>query len=120
MNKLLAYHPRFWIAVVTGIAVYFCLPGHWSVMSRVLVGWNCGVDLFLILVFVWMSRLTAAQCALRVERYRFTLTYAFLIFNTWRDSHAALISHKPEFPRSPDPSRPQASPKTSVIYGFLR
>lgn len=68
MNKVLAYHPRFWISVVAGMAVYFCLPGHWSVLSRVLVGWNCGVDLFLILIFVWMSRLTAAQiCSRYIE-----------------------------------------------------
>ena len=65
MNKLIGYHPRFWIAVVTGIAVYFPLPSHWSALSRVLVGWNCGVDLFLILIFVWMSRLTAQQICQR-------------------------------------------------------
>jgi uncharacterized membrane protein len=63
--KVLTYHPRFWISVAAGITAYCCLPGHWSVLSRVLVGWNCGVDLFLILIFVWMSRLTAAQICLR-------------------------------------------------------
>lgn len=66
--KVLTYHPRFWISVAAGITVYCCLPGQWSVLSRVLVGWNCGVDLFLILIFVWMSRLTAAQiCSRYIE-----------------------------------------------------
>jgi uncharacterized membrane protein len=68
MNKVLANHPRFWISAAAGIAVYFCLPGAWSVLTRVLAGWNCGVDLFLILIVVWMSRLTAAQiCSRYIE-----------------------------------------------------
>jgi uncharacterized membrane protein len=65
MKKLLGYHPRLWIAVIAGIAFYFPLPAHWAVLSRVLVCWNCGVDLFLILIFVWMFRLTAQQICLR-------------------------------------------------------
>jgi uncharacterized membrane protein len=68
MNKLLRYHPRFWISVIAGIAIAFLLPGHSSVLSRVLVGWNCGVDLFLVLIFVWMSGLTAQQiCSRYIE-----------------------------------------------------
>ena len=34
-------------------------------MTRVLVCWNCGVTLFLILIFVWMRRLTAEQICTR-------------------------------------------------------
>ena len=34
-------------------------------MTRVLVCWNCGVTLFLILIFVWMTRLTAEQICTR-------------------------------------------------------
>jgi uncharacterized membrane protein len=34
-------------------------------LSRVLVCWNCGVTLFLVLVFVWMSGLTAQQISSR-------------------------------------------------------
>jgi len=68
MTKLLRYHPRFWISVIAGVAIGFLLPGHWSVLSRVLVGWNCGVDLFLVLIFVWMSGLTAQQiCSRYIE-----------------------------------------------------
>jgi uncharacterized membrane protein len=68
MNKLVRYHPRFWIAVIAGAAIFFVLPPHWSVLSRVLVCWNCGVALFLILIFVWMTRLTAVQiCSRYIE-----------------------------------------------------
>jgi len=68
MNKLVLYHPRLWIAVAAGCAVFFFLPAHWSILSRVLVCWNCGVALFLVLVFVWMSALTAEQiCSKYIE-----------------------------------------------------
>jgi uncharacterized membrane protein len=54
--------------MATGSAVFFCLPAHWSTLSRVLVCWNCGVALFLSLIYVWMTRLTAAQiCTKYIE-----------------------------------------------------
>jgi uncharacterized membrane protein len=68
MNKLVLNHPRLWISVATGGVVYFLLPAHWSILSRVLVCWNCGVSLFLGLIFVWMMRLTAEQiCSRYIE-----------------------------------------------------
>jgi uncharacterized membrane protein len=65
MNKLVLYHPRLWISVAVGCVIYFLLPAQWSTLSRVLVCWNCGVTLFLGLIFVWMTRLTAEQICLR-------------------------------------------------------
>ena len=54
--------------MATGSAVFFCLPAHWSTLSRVLVCWNCGVALFLSLIYVWMTRLTAEQiCTKYIE-----------------------------------------------------
>ena len=68
MNKLVRNHPRLWISLAAGCAIFFFLPGHWSPLSRVLVCWNCGVALFLALIFVWMSGLTAEQiCSRYVE-----------------------------------------------------
>ena len=68
MYKLLFNHPRLWISIALGLLAYWLLPGSWSVMSRILVGWNCGVSLFLALVIFWMTRLTAAQiCSRYVE-----------------------------------------------------
>ena len=68
MNKLFFDHPRLWISLTVGCAIFFFLPQQWSVLSRVLVCWNCGVALFLVLIFVWMSRLTAEQiCSRYIE-----------------------------------------------------
>ncbi len=68
MHKLVFYHPRLWISLAVGVAVFFLLPPHWSTLSRVLVCWNCGVTLFLALLFIWMTRLTAAQiCSRYIE-----------------------------------------------------
>ena len=65
MNKIILNHPRLAISLALGCLVFFVLPGHWSVLSRVLVCWNCGVAFFLALIFVWMARLTAEQICLR-------------------------------------------------------
>src|SRR5277367_4473237 len=68
MKDLVLNHPRLWIAVAAGTAVFFLLPQPWSVLSRVLVCWNCGVALFLLLIFIWMTRLTAEQiCSRYIE-----------------------------------------------------
>jgi uncharacterized membrane protein len=61
MNKFVLYHPRLWISLAAGGVIFFFLPEHWATLTRVLVCWNCGVALFLALIFVWMARLTAEQ-----------------------------------------------------------
>jgi uncharacterized membrane protein len=65
MNKLMRNHPRLWISLAVGCVIFFLLPERWSSVSRVLVCWNCGVSLFLALVFFWMVRLTAEQICMR-------------------------------------------------------
>jgi uncharacterized membrane protein len=68
MRKLFFEHPRLWISVIAGTALFFFLPGQWSILSRVLVCWNGGAILFLVLIFIWMTRLTAAQiCSKFIE-----------------------------------------------------
>jgi uncharacterized membrane protein len=68
LNKLLLYHPRIWISAAGGAAVFFFLPAQWSTISRVLIGWNCGVDLFLIFIYFWMTSLTAEKiCSRYIE-----------------------------------------------------
>jgi uncharacterized membrane protein len=59
MNNLFRYHPRLWIAVISATVIYFCLPAGWSSISRVLASWDCGVDLFLALIYSWMTGLSA-------------------------------------------------------------
>jgi uncharacterized membrane protein len=68
MKKMFSEHPRLWISVTVGCLAFFLLPQHWPLLNRVLVCWNCGVALFLVLIFVWMTRLTAAQiCSKYIE-----------------------------------------------------
>lgn len=68
MRNFVRYHPRLWISVAAAAAVFFLLPAHWTLLSRVLVCWNCGVTLFLVLIFFWMTRLSAEQiCTQYIE-----------------------------------------------------
>ncbi len=68
MRKLLLYHPRIWISGVVGVVAFFLLPAEWSAISRLLVSWNCAVDLFLLLIYAWMRSLNAEQiCSRYVE-----------------------------------------------------
>lgn len=68
MKKFLLLYPRLWISLAVGGVIFFFLPQHWSTFSRVLVCWNFGVALFLALIFVWMTSLTAEQiCSRYIE-----------------------------------------------------
>jgi uncharacterized membrane protein len=63
----LAQHARLWIAILIGAAIFFALPQHWQGLTRALVAWNVAVLLFVPLVFLHHSGLSAVQlCA----RYR--------------------------------------------------
>ena len=54
-------HLRIWIALIVGIALFFLLPGSWPFNSRMLVGWDGGVTLFLVTLYLWMRHLTPEQ-----------------------------------------------------------
>jgi len=59
--KLAINHVRLWIAVISAIAIFFLLPHEWSAVTRILTCWIFGVTLFLVLLYVWMSGLSAQQ-----------------------------------------------------------
>ncbi len=59
--RLLHGHPRLWIALALGVAGFFLLPAGLSLIARVLIGWDFGVLLFLVLIYLWMKGLTAEQ-----------------------------------------------------------
>jgi len=66
--NLVRYHSRLWIAFVVGGVTFFFLPAHWSFITRVLASWDCGVMLFLALIYRWMTSLTARQiCSRYIE-----------------------------------------------------
>jgi uncharacterized membrane protein len=68
MHNLFRYHPRVWISTGAGAAIFFILPPHWSMISRILICWNGGVILFLSLIYSWMTRLSAERiCSKYIE-----------------------------------------------------
>jgi uncharacterized membrane protein len=68
IDKLFRYHPRVWISLIAGTAIFFFLPAHWSIISRILICWNCGVALFLCLIYSWMTGLSAEHiCSRYIE-----------------------------------------------------
>ncbi|HEX3843269.1 MAG TPA: DUF1345 domain-containing protein [Steroidobacteraceae bacterium] len=57
-------HPRLWISVLVGIASFFFLTPAVSFISRMLLSWDIGVVLFLVMIYQWMTVQTADQiCA---------------------------------------------------------
>jgi uncharacterized membrane protein len=68
MLDLFRYHLRIWIGAALGLGVFVALPGDWSFVTRLLVAWDGGVTSFLVLLWIWMSGLTAQQiCSRYIE-----------------------------------------------------
>jgi uncharacterized membrane protein len=65
MPQLFRGHLRFWIALALGAASFFFLPPAASLITRVLISWDFGVLLFLVLIYAWMQGLTAQQLCSR-------------------------------------------------------
>ena len=63
--KAFSQHPRTWIALAVGVAVYWLLPASWPPVTRLLTAWDSAVVLFLAAVFLWMRRLTADEISRR-------------------------------------------------------
>lgn len=62
---VLRFHPRLWIGVLLGCALFVFLPARWSFTTRLLVSWDCGALTFLGLLVGWMAGLTAQQIRAR-------------------------------------------------------
>jgi uncharacterized membrane protein len=61
-------HLRIWLALACGIVVFFVLPAWLPLISRMLIGWDCGVSLFLVAIFLWMRRFTPQEiCSRYIE-----------------------------------------------------
>ena len=67
MRKLVSRHLRLLIATGVAGVLFFLLPAQWATLSRVLVSWNVGVLLFLILAFRLMTSMSAAQISKRYQ-----------------------------------------------------
>ncbi|MEJ0039002.1 MAG: DUF1345 domain-containing protein [Gammaproteobacteria bacterium] len=62
---MIKQHIRLVSSVLAGVILYFVLPHDWREITRVLIGWNAGVLLFIALVFQLMSSLDATQISKR-------------------------------------------------------
>jgi uncharacterized membrane protein len=61
MPPLICYHTRLWISLAFGAVVSLALPAGPAVLDRVLIGWDSGVTMFLVLLMVWMRGLSAVR-----------------------------------------------------------
>jgi uncharacterized membrane protein len=64
-DMLVFNHIKVWAATVVGIALASVMPGNWSLISRVLVGWNGAILILVPLVIMWARRLDAKQLRAR-------------------------------------------------------
>jgi uncharacterized membrane protein len=67
MLKHLARHSRLLSSAATALVLYFLLPHEWMWLTRLLVSWNAGVLLFLVLACKLMFGLNAAQLTRKYE-----------------------------------------------------
>jgi uncharacterized membrane protein len=53
-------HPRLLLSIAIGLVVMAALPGAWRVSTRLLVGWDVGVGLYLLAAYelIWRSDVT--------------------------------------------------------------
>jgi uncharacterized membrane protein len=54
-------HLRIWIALALCVVSFLVIPTGLSLITRMLISWNCGVALFLVTISIWMRRLTHEQ-----------------------------------------------------------
>lgn len=61
ITRVLRLHLRLVIAVAFGLALAFLLPSDWLLMTRVLLGWNAGVALYLVAAYEIIVRSDLAR-----------------------------------------------------------
>lgn len=68
VGKLFHGHPRLIIGIVSGVTVSFALHGHYSPVTRVLIGWNAAVWIYLLAVWILMARAGSDRVRAIAER----------------------------------------------------
>ena len=59
--RIVRARPRLFVSALLGLAVIATLPASWPVSTRLLVGWDAGVALYLILVYALIARVDVAS-----------------------------------------------------------
>ena len=67
LSIFISRHARLLFSTGVACVLFFVLPEHWAWVTRVLVSWNVGVLMFVMLVFQLMTGLNAEQIG---ERYQ--------------------------------------------------
>jgi uncharacterized membrane protein len=66
--RIVRHHDRLFMALAFGIVVYLLLPGsllpgNWQLPTRMLVGWNSGMAVYLAMAIVKVSRFDLKSCS---------------------------------------------------------
>ena len=59
--RIIRARPRLSISAVVGLAVIAALPPSWWISTRLLVGWDAGIALYLVLVYTLFARSEAGH-----------------------------------------------------------
>src|SRR5262249_41651525 len=65
--RLIKARPRLFISALIAVALSLLLPGEWRLSTRVLVGWNTGVAIYVIGAFVIMATADVARIRRRAS-----------------------------------------------------
>jgi uncharacterized membrane protein len=66
-DMLIWNHVKLWVATVVGVVIAVSLPAHWSLISRILTGWNAGLFVLVPLTYLRLRRLDARQLRAHYE-----------------------------------------------------
>ena len=66
--RVIRFHWRLAAAIVLGGAVTALLPSHWGFATRLLVGWDTGVVLYLVLVYSLIARASVEHIRVHAAR----------------------------------------------------
>ncbi len=59
--RIVRARPRLFLAAALGLALGLVLPAEWRIVTRLLVGWDAGVAVYLALAFAAMARADVAR-----------------------------------------------------------
>jgi len=66
-NMLIWNHTKLWVATAVGIVMILVLPSAWSMISRILTGWNAAMLVLLVMTYLKMRHLDAKQLRARYQ-----------------------------------------------------
>jgi uncharacterized membrane protein len=99
-------HPRLGLGTIAGIGIFILAPADWSLLARLLVAWNGGVLLFLVLIYIWMFGLDAKGIHARYQEGDPTAPVILLVVTVAALlSIAAIVALLPTVKHVPAPQR---------------